>query len=231
MVLNTYFNPFSTSKLVNKSVFNNFSRIRIKIGIHDFEGYSKSSFHPKFGPRKFFWSASWKIFVLEFFKGRFQKLLKGWKLWFLQNFDFSQVFLGRNFNKLGSRSNYCNQRFAYLRISNKSWKSNEIVQTCFQKCADSEEFYFQQKRKKSSHDAVITVFNLAQNGTDGGRHHCPCTVLVSFLSGFHRKSFPDTGADSLFRRTLESVRCLSIVILSVSILSADRILSGISSKM
>ena len=65
MVFNTYFNPFTTSKLVNKSVFNNFSRILIKIGIYDFERNQKSGFHPIW-PQNFVWSASWKVFVLEY---------------------------------------------------------------------------------------------------------------------------------------------------------------------
>ena len=82
---------------MNKSIFNIFSRILIKIGFYHFKRHPKSSFHPKFGPQKFFWSASWKIFVLEFLKDRFQKLLKSKKLWFLHNFHFAQVILGQNF--------------------------------------------------------------------------------------------------------------------------------------
>ena len=55
--------------------------------------------------------------------------------------------------------------------------------------------------------------------TDVGGQHCPCPVRVSFLSGFSRKSCP------------LSVRCLdSVRILSVSILSAVRVLSGFLEK-
>ena len=96
MVFKTYFKHISTSIIVKMSVFKNFQRILIIIGIYDFERNPKSSFRPKFWPQKFFWSASWKIFVLEFLKGRFQ-IAKKLKIQVFAKFSFFSSFSGSKF--------------------------------------------------------------------------------------------------------------------------------------
>jgi len=67
---------------------------------------------------------------------------------------------------------------------------------------------------------------------DVGGKYCPCPVLVSFLSEFSGKSCTVSVCCPDFVRIFvkKTVRCLSVRILSVSILSAVRILSGIFEK-
>ena len=105
--------------------------------------------------------------------------------------------------------------------------------------------------------AVALLQLLLQCDSDVGGQHCPCPVRVSFLSGFSGKSCPvsvrcpdsvrifcqvsvcpDSACldsvrcpDSvrIFRK--KAVRCLSVRVLSVLILSAVWILSGFLEKM
>ena len=64
--------------------------------------------------------------------------------------------------------------------------------------------------------------------SDAGGQHCSRHFLVSSLSGFSEKSCPVSVfcPDSVRILSVFSVRCLSFRILSVSILTGVRILSG-----
>ena len=102
-----------------------------------------------------------------------------------------------------------------------------------------------------------TIHHLMFSMTDVGGQHCPCPVRVSFLSGFSGKSCPvsvrcpdsvrifcqvSVCPDSVCLDSVrcpdsvrifgkQAVRCLSVRVLSVSILSAVWILSGFLEKM